>query len=343
MRKILNKINWAFARKKLNRMRPEDLVGQLGKDWKAYLKWRKHRLRLSSWLENVDRIINDMIDRAFRKVIMIFEVSPLIVVGIILCSVVLGWLAKILFPGMISIIKIASFSPIILTLSLTFLYMAFKIIAIIIVIIVNLINSIIKINNDSLLACTTDLKRFLKHRHGTLKNMYRSMVKNHVIERYCNEAWGGSEILDNNEDSSYYGIARILSTVFLSQPDSGGYGFYYYTHKTLEMIEFMLIVHRSLLNSNIDKISLLVQQWPDLFTRRISWDDYNDKLDSMLSEARKISSRVEEEDRNIVLDRLESLKHDSDVLNGSPDVVKMRDLVKRVHDSSTELVGRRAS
>ena len=331
MKKILNKINWAFARKRLDGMRPEDLVGQLGKDWKAYLKWSGRRVRMSSLLGEIELVANIVINSSFRRMVMVFSASSLIIVA---CE----RLAEVSFPGMISVMKTAAFGLIILFLSLTALYVTFKSIAIIMVLIACPLDKRMKTSGDG---SFTDLKRFLKHRHGPLKNMYRSMVKNHVIERYCNEMWGESdELLDNNEDSSYYGIVRILSTVFISQPDSDNYDFYLLYSKTLEMIEFMLVAHRSLLKSNIDKIGLLVQQWPDLFTRRISWDDYNNKLDSMLSEARRNSSRIEGKDRSIVLDRLESLKRDSAVVNGSKDVMKMRDLVGMVHDSSTELIGK---
>lgn len=332
MKKILNKINWAFARKELDGMRPEDLVGQLGKDWKAYLKWRERMDRMPSLLGEIKRVANIVINSSFRRMVMVFSASSLIIVA---CE----RLAEVSFPGMISVMKTAAFGLIILFLSLTALYVTFKSIAIIMVLIACPLDKSMKTSDDG---SFTDLKRFLEHRHGPLKNMYRSMVKNHVLERY-REAWDENALLDSDDDSSYCGAAKILFTVFLSQPDSGGYGFYCYTHKTLEMIEFMLVAHRSSLKSNIDEIGLLVQQWPDLFTGRISWDDYNGKVDSMLSEARRNSSRIEGEDRSIVLDRLESLKHDSDVVNGSPDVVKIRDLVKRIHDSGTELIGKQAS
>lgn len=327
MKKTLSRINWKLAGRKLDGMPPGDIVGRLDEDWRAYLKWRGRRARMSSLLENVGRFISNVIDKPFRRVIIIFGASSLIIV---FCDC----LAKMFSPGLISIIKTVASGLIVLFLSLAVLYEIFKLVAVIMLLIVSYLDKRIK-TNDGL----ADLKRFLKHRHGPLKNMYRPMVKNHVFEQY-RKAWGGSSLLGNDGDSSYYGAARILSTVFLSQLDSGGYGFYYNTHKTLEMIEFMLVVHRSSLKSNIDKISLLVQQWPDLFTRRISWDDYNEKVDSMLSEARKNSSKVEEEDKGIVLDRLESLKHDSDVVNNSPDVARMRGLVDRVHDSSIELAGR---
>lgn len=331
MKKILNKINWAFARKRLDGMRPEDLVGQLGKDWKAYLKWRERMDRMPSLIGNAGRVIGDVIDRSFRRVIIIFGLSYLIIVN---CDC----LARISFPGMVSFIKIADSGLIVLFLLLAVLYAIFELVAVIMLLIASSLDKRIKTNDGSL----TGLKRFLEHRHGPLKNMYRSMVKNHVLERY-REAWDEIALLDSDDDSSYCGAAKILFIVFLSQPDSGGYGFYCNTYKTIEMIEFMLVAHRSSLKSNIDEIGLLVQQWPDLFTRRISWDDYNGKVDSMLSEARRNSSRIEGEDRSIVLDRLESLKHDSDVVNNSPDVMRIRNLVDRVHDSSTELVGKQAS
>lgn len=327
--RIINKIKCDSVRRKFDRMNSGSIAKQLGKDWKAYLKWRKRRKNLHSLFSDIDRIIYDVLYSVFDVFdtgMTITSVILIVIITLVLTGV-LGMLAR-LFPVLMPFVIM----PIIIFFILAFL-------APIMGIVMSFAKEMTALKDHNLSACTTDLKRFLKHRNSPLKNMYKSMSNddlNHVIERCHNEAWAGSELIDNDDDS--YGIAKILYTVFLNQTNGC-----FYNHKALELIELMWIDHGVPLEFSMKNTGVLVRQWSKLSNGEISWNEYYGIISDMLSKVIGVAARAGEKDKNTVMSRINSIKHDSYVVNNSPDVVRIRNLVDRVHDSSTELVGGRAS
>lgn len=325
MKRTANEIKWMRAERKISKMRPEDVARRLSVDWKAYLGWRRRRKVGYLVLD----VVGYMLEGAFSCTSIETLTSIMSIVGVtFLLTVVLGMPSRL--------IHIVS----LFTIMLIVLLLAFFLITPIMCIVTSFIKGKIGLENHELSACTADLKRFLRHRRGPLKNMYRSMGDgglHDLMERCHRESWVGGDLLD--DDSPEHGVAKILYTVFMGQPDAGRA----YDGKTFELIELMLVDHKTPSPFILRETGLLVRSWADLSTGGVSRSDYDEKIDFMLSEAHEYFKRAEGADERVVLDRLDSLKRGSDVVNGSPDVARMRDLVDRVHDSSAELVGRTVS
>lgn len=147
---------------------------------------------------------------------------------------------------------------------------------------------------------------------------------------------------DDDREDLYYGMTKTLITVFMIQLDGSLYSYdnFAYNLKTIQLIYSMWMEHRASLEFNKRETGLLIRSWLELYYGEIGISDYNEMIDGMLSDTLEVAGMIERKDKATVMERLESLKRDSDVVNGSKDVMKMRDLVGMVHDSSTELVGK---
>lgn len=184
------------------------------------------------------------------------------------------------------------------------------------------------------------LSDFLQRRRdplGVLCSFHPCRIKFDVVYMLN---YGGSS--DDDREDVYYGMAKTLITIFMIQLGGSLYSDnnFAYNLKTIQLIYSMWMEHRASLEFNKRETGLLIRSWLELYYREIGISDYNEMIDGMLSETLEVAGMIERKDKATVMERLESLKRDSDVVNGSKDAVKIRDLVGMVHDSSTELIGK---
>lgn len=301
-------------------MSPEDITLQLESDWAAYIRRRQRRIKVCSWIDGVSHRYKNVITNT-KTIITAIILS--FVFGFAFCITPLSQ-SHVFVLAVLCVIGI-------------------PLVSIPIYGIIRLVGKFIR-PVDYVKGIGREMAGFLKHHHGRLKTFYKVfMSSNKKYREYFDDDY---MTLDK---SVYYGVDKILSTIWSCQTcDSSNVfgidGLYeddVYT--TYQLIRFMWANHRAPLRFSRHETGLLVKEWVSLLSGRTDWSTYDGMVRSMIPEVIKATSTRASRDKDSILERLESIKRDSDVVNGSPSIVRIRDLVDRVHDSSVELVGRTVS
>lgn len=296
-------------------MPPEDITLQLEGDWAAYIRRRRRRIKACSWIDGVSHRYKDAVTSIKT---MITAIILSFVFGFAYCITPLS-------PVFVSVI------------------IGIPLASITIYGIIRLVCKIIR-PVDYAEGIGREMAGFLKHHHGRLKTFYKVfMLSNKKYREYFDDDY---MTLDK---SVYYGFDKVLSTIWSCQTcDSSNVfgidGLYeddVYT--TYQLIRFMWANHRSPLLSSRHETGLLIRAWSDLSVDKIGWKEYYEIVNEMALRVKREANIMETTDKNSILERLDSIKHDSDVVNGSPDVARMRGLIGRVHDSGAELSRKTAS
>ena len=344
--------------RRLHKMKPEDITDRVQREWRSYVKWRRRRRRLSSWYLNKVHPSESVDILIFLVTLMLCTIGmAVIVAGLIL-------VAQSIFSNLL----VEIISSVLVIFSLSILVM---------------IKLLLKGFDIHVALYSSDMDRkdnsmrafFELHPHNLIAELYKPVKKPNLFEKHYDDldyddmfmidelpefVYSDIPSIDKSddfqktetieeEDSTSYGTMKLLYNLFIHLLNVNYRGSLYRHQnwsaktKTLELIHLMWNKNHVPLTSSKRETGLLVRAWSDMLSGKIGWKEYYGMVDAMMARVGAEASTIEERDKSEVIDRLMKLKHDSDVMNDSQSLARMRDLVGRLHESSAELVGRTVS
>lgn len=342
--------------RRLHKMKPEDITGRLQRGWRSYVKWRRRRRRLSSWYFN--KVYPNRLIRSLLAIIAVFG-PPIIAIAV---SVGLILVTQSIFPNltiissmMIGAVDVALFFLIMCKLFSNVEDIQATLYSLDMDKQYNNMRTFFELHPHDLIArlheSIKDPNFFEKHYDALDNPVYNATVElPDCIYRDIPTIRHGDDFQETEtaeeEDSTSYGTMKLLYNLFLHLLGASSRDLMHKRQnwsakiKTFELIHFMWNKNHMPLESSTRETGLLVRAWSDLSVGRLSWDEYYGMVDAMMARMKTEASAIAARDRKEVIDRLMDLKHDSDVMNDSQSLTRMRDLVGRLHESSTELTGK---
>lgn len=337
-------------------MKPEDITKRVQRGWRSYVKWRRRRRRMSSWyLKKVHP--NKPVRLLF---VIIAAVGPPVIAAAILIGLVLFTQSTLQNLPIIIGMIIEGFYVLLSFLIMCELFSKGDDIQATLYSLDmdkknNRMKAFFKLHPHDLIArLHKPIKdsNFFEKNYDDLDNFVNnSIVKlpdyvyNDIPPIYNIDDFQKTETIEE-EDSVSYGTMKILYNMFLHLLNASfrdplrNVPNWSNKTKTFELIHFMWNKNHVPLKSNMLETGRLVRAWSDLSVGRLSWDEYYGMVDAMMTRVETEADTIVARDRKEVIDRLMDLKHDSEVMNDSQSLTRMRDLVGRLHESSTKLTGK---
>ena len=353
IKSFLNRDTLDGANRRLHKMKPEDITKRVQREWRSYVKWRRRRRRLSSWY------LNKVLKNKLAKLLIVL----LVIILFLGCLSGLCIITVRIFPHFLGLdwpFNCLSYSvvfiPILIALFINvsaFLH--------------NVFYSLDMDQNDNSMKVFFEL-----HPHDLIARLYEPIKNPNFFEKHYDALYNpvydvAAKLPDcvyrdiptirhgddfqktetiEEEDSTSYGTMKLLYNLFFHLLSASFRDLMHKRQnwsdkiKTFELIHLMWNKNHVPLTSSKRETGLLVRAWSDLSAGRISWNEYYGMVDAMTARVKAEAATIVVRDRKEVIDRLMDLKHDSDVMNDSQSLTRMRDLVGRLHESSTELTGK---
>ena len=353
IKSFLNRDTLDGANRRLHKMKPEDITKRVQREWRSYVKWRRLRRRLSSWY------LNKVLKNKLAKLLIV----PLVIIILLGCLSGLCIITVRIFPHFLG-------------LDWPFNCLSYSVVFI--PILIALFINVSAFLHDVFYSLDMDkqhnsMKAFFElHPHDLIARLHKPIKDSNFFEKNYDDL---DNFVDNlivklpdyvyNDIPPIYNIDDFQKTETIEEEDSVSYGtmkilYNMFLHllnasfrdplrkvpnwsnktKTFELIHFMWNKNHVPLKFNILETGRLVRAWSDLSVGRLSWDEYYGMVDAMTARVEAEADIIVARDRKEVIDRLMDLKHDSEVMNDSQSLTRMRDLVGRLHESSTELTGK---